>query len=118
MKGNTMAQSPNTIASTLATLRFLLDAPDYATHWQTACRAYWGAVLDGLPEEKRNRPCPMNVHDLVESLEHIDIMELHAENEAIYDWLVKTFPDIDGDTYHNNTAEVPHEPYPQDPHDA
>jgi hypothetical protein len=113
-----MAQYPHTVDGTLATLHYLLASPDYATHGQTACRAYWGAVLAGLPEEKRNRHCPKNVQDLVEQLEHIDFMELHKEGSHIYTWLVTTFPDGDGDTYYNNTAEVPHEPYPQDPHDA
>jgi hypothetical protein len=60
----------------------------------------------------------MNVQDLVLALEHIDFMELHTRNEEIYAWLLEAFPTADGDTYYNNTAEVPHEPYPQDPHDA
>jgi hypothetical protein len=114
-----MSQYPNTITGTLASLNYLLASPDCATHWQTACQAYWGAVLAGLPEEKRDRPCPMNVQDLVLALEHIDFMEVHKEGKAIYAWLVETLPDLDGDTYYNNTTNVPHEdPFPQDPHDA
>jgi hypothetical protein len=110
-----MSQYPNTITGTLASLNYLLASPDCATHWQTACQAYWGAVLAGLPEEKRNRPCPWTVTDLVLALEHIDFMEVHKEGEVIYTWLLETFPTSLGT---DATSEIVDEPYPQDPHDA
>jgi hypothetical protein len=116
MKGKNMT---TTIIDTLEPLQNLLEGPDWhGLHWQRACIAYWREVVAGLPEEKRDRPCPWTIQALVLALEHIDFMELHREGEVIYDWLVRTFPDMDGDTHFNNTAEVPHEPYPQDPHDA
>jgi len=105
---------------TLDMMRRLLESKNYhGIHWQRVCLACWCEIAAGLPPEKQDRPCPWSVQDLVCALEHTDFMELHTENEAVYAWLVKTFPGLDGDTYYNNTADVPHEdPFPQDPHDA
>ena len=103
-----------TIIDTLEPLQNLLEGPDYhGLHWQRACLAYWGAVLGGLPEEKRDRPCPWTVNDMVLALEHIDFMELHQENEAIYTWLLATFPSPLGNDANSELDEVP---YPLDHH--